>query len=75
MPMNDEPEVKKIQTSSKWSVVEKFNNKVADMAWLIFSAGLICGLISFGYEALTWLKTGEWLHLHVYNLFFLAKSR
>ena len=67
--MSDEPKLKNSESDSLWSVITKFQDKVTDISWSIFSVGFLCSLLSIGYEIFVWLKTGEWLRLPFYSVF------
>lgn len=66
--MSDKPELKTDEPKPYLSLVAKFQDKVTDISWSIFSIALLCGFLSIGYEAFVWLKSGEWLHLPLYSV-------
>jgi len=67
--MSNEPDLKNSKSDSLWSIFKKFQEKITDISWSIFSVGFLCSLLSIGYEIFIWLKTGEWLHLSFYSVF------
>lgn len=73
--MNDQPVTEKTKRRLAWPVIAKFQDKVTDISWSIFSVGFLSSLLSIGYEAFVWLKTGESADLRFFSDVRLAEYR
>ena len=67
--MSDDPEFKSTGSQLVRSYIEKFQDKVTDISWGIFSIGFFASFLSIGYEVFIWLRNGEWPHLQFYAVF------
>lgn len=68
--MNDNLEIKDNNSDLLGSLILKTHYMLSNISWSIFSIGILFAFLTIGYEVFVWFKTGEWVNLRFYMLFF-----